>query len=666
MENSKLLSEEKISKLLLKFSIPCVMGLLISALYNVVDQIFIGNSSLGYLGNAATGISFPIICIANAFAWCIGDGAASYLSICSGRNDKDSAHKCIGTGISASFIISIVLMIICLVFHKQLMILFGASDQTLALAVDYFTIISAFFPFYLLLNVMNSMIRADGSPTYAMIALSVGAVINIILDPIFIFVLDWGIQGAAIATVIGQVLSFIVCIFYFRKPKSFVLTKSSFKIDFAILKNLINLGGATFITQIAIVIMTLLSNVVLFHYGSLSKFGSDIPISVFSIQTKVYTIVNNIVVGIALGSQPILGFNYGANKMDRVKETYRLVLFSSLIVGVVATLLFQLKPEWVIHIFGTGNDLYYEFALKTFRIYLSLCLITCLIKMTAIFFQSIGKSVQAMISSVIRDIVCFVLFTISLSIFLESNQSGEGIYGILYAAPLADLVAGSVVVVLTIRFFRSIKTETSNTEDEIKIQTSKPGMIITINREHGSCGKQIGRMVAKQLDIPFYYKEMSELAAQASGLDKEFLSNLNENASKVFPQLYMSSDVIKQAIIAQEQMVQKVADHGSCVIVGRAANFILQNHENMISIFLYASKEHRIKNIMTMYQDSYEEAKEYLVRSDLSRAAYFKSISGKEWKDMNNYDLCIDTSIGKEEVCNLIVEYVKKRSMNDY
>ncbi len=459
MDANRILGEEKISKLLLKFSTPCVMGLLISAFYNIVDQIFIGNSELGYLGNAATGISFPIICIANAFAWCIGDGAAAFLSICAGRKDGDSAHKCVGTGISTTLLISAVLMMVCLTFQRPLMLVFGATDQTLTMALDYFQIIAAFFPFYLLLNVMNSMIRADASPTYAMIAMSLGAVINIILDPIFIFVLKWGVQGAAIATVIGQVVSFIACSVYFFRPKSFCLTKHSFAIDRRILRHLISLGGATFITQISIVVMSVLSNITLFHYGALSKYGSDIAISVFSIQTKVYTIVNNIIVGITLGSQPILGYNYGAGNMDRVKKTYKLLLISSICVGAAATLIFELCPQVVIGIFGKGNALYQEFALKMFRIYLSLSLFTCLVKMTAVFFQSIGKSLQAMVASVIRDMICFVIFTITLSYFFEAAQPGQGIYGILFAAPMSDFIAVIAAFLLTFQFFQSLKRQ---------------------------------------------------------------------------------------------------------------------------------------------------------------------------------------------------------------
>ena len=420
---NKYLGEAKISKLILKFSIPCVMGLLISALYNIVDQIFIGNSELGFLGNAATGVSFPVICIANAFAWCIGDGAASYLSICSGRKDTESAHKCVGTGIVVSTLISLVLLIVCEAFATPLMSIFGASDQTLGMAVEYFQIVVAFFPFYLLLNVMNSMIRADGSPTYAMIAMLTGAIINIALDPLFIFVFKWGIAGAAWATAIGQVASFVICAVYFFKPKSFVLTKQSFLIDSNILRNIISLGAATFVTQISIVVLTLVSNITLAKYGALSKYGQDIPISVFSIQTKVYTVVCNIIVGIVLGGQPIFGYNYGAKKYDRVKEAYKIVLTSTLIVGAIATLIFQLCPEVVINIFGSGNELYQEFAVKTFKIYLSLMTITCLVKMTAVFFQSIGKSIRAVVASLIRDIVCFTPLVLILTFVLETKEA---------------------------------------------------------------------------------------------------------------------------------------------------------------------------------------------------------------------------------------------------
>lgn len=458
-QQSQMLGTAKISRLLLKFSIPCVMGLLISAFYNIIDQIFIGNSELGYLGNAATGVSFPVICIVNAFAWCIGDGAAAFLSICAGRADADRAHKCVGTGITVSAIVSVILTVICLAWARPLMLAFGASAQTVDMAVEYFQIVVSFFPFYLLMNVMNSMIRADGSPDYAMVAMLTGAIVNIVLDPLFIFVLKWGIAGAAWATAIGQLLSFVVCLLYFFKPKTFHLSRQSFLPDRQVLGQIVALGGSTFITQLSIVILSLVSNITLAKYGALSKYGQDIPISVFSIQTKVYTVVCNIVVGIVLGGQPIFGYNYGAGKMDRVRQAYRLVLRATLIVGTAAVAVFELWPQAVTGIFGTGDALYQEFAVKTFRIYLSLTTITCVAKMTTIFFQAIGIPVYAMAVSLVRDILCFTPLALILPVLMEKAEPGNGINGILYAAPISDIIALAVILALTIPFFRKIKKQ---------------------------------------------------------------------------------------------------------------------------------------------------------------------------------------------------------------
>ena len=654
-QGNQYLGQEKISKLLLKFSIPCITGLLISALYNIVDQIFIGNSELGFLGNAATGVSFPVICVANAFAWCVGDGAAAYLSICAGRKDTESAHKCVGTGITATLIIGVVLALLCELFAQPLMAMFGASSQTLEMAVDYFRIVAAFFPVYLLGCVMNSAIRADGSPAYAMAAVLAGAIINIILDPVFIFLLHWGIAGAAWATAIGQSVSFLVCAVYFFKPKTFRLSKRSFMIDNAVLRSMVALGASTFVTQISIVVLSLVSNMTLAHYGALSVYGPDIPISVFSIQTKVYTVVCNIVVGIVLGGQPIFGYNYGARKMDRVRESYRIVFLSTVIVGAVAVLIFELWPQMVIGIFGSGNALYQEFAVKTFRIYLSLTVITCLVKMTSVFFQSIGKPIHAVIASLIRDIVCFTPLAIILPAILERQTPGTGIYGILYAAPISDLVAAVVIVALTISFFRELKKlEESEVVEHRSIKPSRPGPIITIAREHGTAGKQIGAQVAQRLGIPFYYKEMTALAAQESGLDKNFLSGLNEDSPNLLYDLYLSTNVVQRAVIAQEEVIRAIADNGSCVIVGRAADYVLRDYDNVVRVFIHAPKDYRVAKIMEMYGDDRESAMRNIRHSDVARSGYYRNISGRSWGDPRNYHLCLDASMGADACVDLI------------
>lgn len=656
-ENSQFLGNEKISKLMLKFSIPCVLSLLVSALYNIVDQIFIGNSELSALGNAATGVVFPIFIIAQAFAWCFGDGCAAYLNICQGKKDTQSAHKAIGTGIVITFFTSLILMAIFFPLKTQLLTLFGASENSLGMALEYFNIILAFFPVYMLSNMMNAVIRADGSPAWSMASMLFGAVINIILDPVFIFGLHWGMTGAALATIIGQCVSFVISLIYFFRTKTFKLTKKSFVPDFKAFSGALKLGVSSFITQMTIVIISMVCNIMLAKYGAMSQYGVDIPIAIIGIESKVFTVVINLVVGIVLGCQPIIGYNIGAKKYDRVKHLYKSILMCTVIIGLVSTLLFELAPKAVVGIFGQPTNIpnpgdYWLFAEKTFRIFLLLVTFTCTIKMTSIFFQAVGKPIQAVVASMIRDIVCFIPLILILPAFF-------GIEGILYAAPIADFIAMMVAVSLTVAYMRTLKVETVTKEQDVVIKASKKGVIITIAREHGSLGKQIGRIVAERLEIPFYYKEMTALAAQESGLDKEFISNLNANSPTIMHDLYLSTDVIQQAVIAQDKVIRKIADHGSCVIVGRAADYVLREYADIVRIFIYAPKEIKIQRVMEVYGDSREAAVKNIRRSDEARAAYYKNISGNTWGDRQNYELLVDSSAGLEACADVICEYIR-------
>ncbi len=650
-ESNKFLGEEKISKLLFKFSIPCILSLLISSLYNIVDQTFIGNSNLGYLGNAATGVVYPITIIAVAFAWCFGDGAAAYLSLCQGRKDIKNIDKSIGNSILITFIISILFLILGFVFKDQLLYLFGASDKSIFLARDYYVIILAAIPVYMLGNSMNAVIRADGSPKFSMAATAIGAVINIILDPIFIFNFNLGIKGAAYATVIGQIASLVVSIVYYTRTKTFKLCKDSFKINFTVFKNVVKLGISTFITQMSIVIISLVCNIMLAKYGASSKYGSDIPIAVIGITMKVFSIVINIIVGIILGAQPILGYNYGAKNIARVKETFKKVTIISIIVGIIATFIFELYPNIIISIFGSNEEIYMEFATLTFRLFLMLVTLTCLIKMCSIFFQAVGEPLKSAIVSLARDILFFVPLVIILPKYF-------GIKGVLIAGPIADILGIIVTVILIFKFFRNLDTERNNNQ-EVYLKQSKPGVIITISRTHGSQGKAIGEILAKKLNIPYYYKEMTALAAKESGLDKEFVSNINKSKN-VLHDLYLTTSPVKYAIEAQEKVIKMIANKGSCVIVGRAADYVLRNNSNLVKVFIYAPMEYRIKKVMEMYNDSLVNAKKNIEKSDKNRASYYEMISEQKWKTLENYDLCIDSSIGKEKTAEIICEYIKR------
>lgn len=659
-QNSQFLGTEKISKLMVKFSVPCVMSLLVSALYNIVDQIFVGNSELSTLGNAATGVVFPIFIIAQAFAWCFGDGCAAYLNICQGKRDTQNAHKSIGTGITVTFICGIVLMAIFYPLKTQILTLFGASENSIGYAVEYFNLILAFFPIFMLSNMMNAVIRADGTPAWSMASMLAGALTNIVLDPVFIFGTKWGMLGAALATVIGQTVSFVITLIYFFRTKTFKLKLKSFLPDFKVFSGALQLGVSSFITQMTIVIISLVCNILLAKYGAVSQYGVDIPIAIIGIESKVFTVVINLVVGIVLGCQPIISYNMGAKRYDRVKELYRKILLCTVVIGLASTLLFELAPRTVVGIFGTPTNIpnpddYWKFGELTFRIFLCLVTFTCTIKMTSIFFQAVGKPIRAVIASMIRDIICFIPLIITLPIFF-------GIEGILFAAPSADLIAMIVAAALTVTFMKTLKSDVPSGNNESVLKPSSKGVIITIAREHGSSGKQIGKLISEKLGIPFYYKEMTALAAQESGLDKEFISDINSNAPTILQSLYLSTDVIQQAIVAQDKVIRKIADSGSCVIVGRAADYVLRDYEDVIRVFIYADEEFKISRVMEIYGDSKEQALKNLHRSDEARASYYKNISAQNWGDRHNYELMIDSSVGLDESAEIICSYVRGKT----
>lgn len=656
-EQINYLGEAKIPKLMFKFSIPCILSLLVSALYNIVDQIFIGNSELSALGNAATGVVFPIFIIAQAFAWCYGDGCAAYLNICQGKKDTKNAPVCIGSGITITLLTSIILVAIFSPLKTQILTLFGASENSIGMAIEYFNIIFAFFPIFMLMNMMNAVIRADGSPASSMASMLAGAIVNIILDPVFIFGLHWGMKGAALATVIGQTVSFVISFVYFFHTKTFRLTWKHFIPKFSVFSTALKLGVSSFITQMTIVIISLVCNIMLAKYGALSHYGIDIPIAIIGIESKVFTVVINIVVGIILGCQPIISYNYGAKNYARVKLTYRYVLTATIVIGLIATFLFEFMPNLIVGMFGQPTNIpnpddYWKFAEMTFRIFLLLVVFTCIIKMTSIFFQAVGKPVHAVISSVTRDIICFVPLVIVLPQFF-------GIKGILYAAPIADLIAMIVAVTMTVGFMRSLKEDVQVMETpKLALQTSQKGVIITIAREHGSAGKQIGKVLAEKLDIPFYYKEVAALAAKESGLHKEFISDINANSPQILHDLYLSTSVVQQAITAQEKIIRKIAEQGSCVIVGRAADYVLREYENVVRIFIYAPEEYRVNKVMEVYGDTKAEAVKNVYRSDEARATYYHSISDMRWGEVHNYNLLINSSLGIEQCAEAICGFL--------
>ncbi|MDE7400660.1 MAG: MATE family efflux transporter [Clostridia bacterium] len=454
-EKNDFLGNEKLGKLMLKFCIPCILSLLVSALYNIVDQIFVGNSELSVLGNAATGVVFPIFIIAQAFAWWIGDGCAAYLNICQGRGEGEKSHKAVGTGLVLTVAASVILIAVFFPLKRQLLSTFGASSESIGYAIQYFNIILPFFPVYMAMNMMNAVVRADGAPGWSMASMLSGAVVNIALDPAFIYGCKWGMAGAAWATVIGQCVSFVIAVIYFFRTKTFKLKLKSFIPDFKAVFPAIKLGLSSFITQVTIVIISLVCNIMLAKYGAIDLNDPDTPIALIGVESKVFTVVVNIVVGIVLGCQPIIGYNMGAKNYARIKRLYLYILSSTVAVGLVFTILFEACPSAVVGIFGKPDpeqvnpETYWQFGKKLFRIFLMFVTFTCTIKMSSIFFQALGKPVLAIIASLARDIVCFVPLVCTLPLAM-------GIDGCLWAAPIADAVAMIVTIALTVVCFKDL------------------------------------------------------------------------------------------------------------------------------------------------------------------------------------------------------------------
>lgn len=424
---------EPIGRLIVKFAVPSVIALLVNSLYNIVDQIFIGNG-VGYLGNGATNIVFPITIIALAIAMMIGNGGAAFLSLKLGEGKVDSAQKGIGNAVTMVTVASIVLAGVFLLFIDPILTLFGATDTLRPYALDYGVIIGIGLPFMMISGAINSMIRADGSPKYAMFSMVIGAILNVILDAVFIFPLQMGVQGAAIATVIGQIASFVVSVAYMPRFKAIRLNKSAFYPNAKVCGNIIVFGLSSFITQFAITIVMALTNNLLAQYGAQSVYGSDIPLTATGIVMKVNQIMISILLGIATGAQPIIGFNYGAKNFHRVKKALEISLIASEVISVLAFLLFQFAPMSVISLFGSEDGLYNEFAVKAFRIFLMLCPFTGFQTVIAVYLQAVGKPVTSALLSLARQIIFFIPAALLLPLAL-------GVEGVLWTGPVADGLA---------------------------------------------------------------------------------------------------------------------------------------------------------------------------------------------------------------------------------
>ena len=458
-ETNRFLGEEHIGKLMQKYAIPCIISLLVGALYNIVDQIFIANASyLGSYGNAANTVVFPLTVIALAIAVMIGDGCCAFVSLSLGKKRAETAKKSVGNSIIMVIISGLVLCAVYLIFSNQIIAMFGGTvnAETFRHSKEYFFYITLGIPFYMFGQAMNPIIRADGSPKFAMASTLAGAVLNIILDPICIFVFKWGMMGAAAATVFGQVVTAVLAVWYIVHMKLVKPAGADFTIDRNICRRTLILGLTSFLSQISLVAAMAAINNMIRKYGALDPvFGleqyAQIPMAVVGIVMKFFQIVISIVVGMAAGCIPIVGFNMGAGKLERVKELFTKLLIAEATVGLVALIIVELFPQQLIKIFGAANEstYYTDFAIKAFRIYLCMVVFACVNKACFIFLQAMGKAMESTVLSMIREIVFGVGFALLLPLYF-------GLDGVLYSMPLSDILTFVITFVLIIKTYRQL------------------------------------------------------------------------------------------------------------------------------------------------------------------------------------------------------------------
>ena len=464
-KTNRFLETQSIGVLMRRYSIPCVISLLVAALYNIVDQIFIANASyLGSYGNAANTVVFPLTVVALAIAVMIGDGACAFVSICLGANNMEDAHRSIGNAIVICIAASAVLTAVYLIFPDGILTMFGGrvNEETFIQAREYFTWITIGVPFYMFGQALNPIIRSDGSPKFAMVSTLAGAAVNIVLDPLFIYGFHWGMMGAALATILGQILTAALAVWYLLHLKSVRLEKGSFQLSARLIRRFLALGICSFLAQISLVAAMAAINNMVQKYGMRDEiFGQEqyaqIPMAVVGIVMKFFQIVISISIGTAAGCIPIVGYNIGAKRNDRALSLFRKLLICEFIVGAIALVIVEFFPRGLISIFGAANEspYYTSFAVRAFRIYLCLMPLACVNKATFIYLQSLGKAMLSTLLSMVREVVFGVGFALLLPLFFNLD-------GVLYSMPVSDALTFIISVIAIVHTWRALKASPVN------------------------------------------------------------------------------------------------------------------------------------------------------------------------------------------------------------
>lgn len=678
MNENFYLTNAPIKKLLIKFSIPCVLAMLVSALYNIVDQIFIGNSGAGTAGIMATTLVFPFTVVALAIAGLIGDGCATLFSISLGAKDEKTSNKSVGNAIITVILLSIILVVVGFIFMKPILALLGVNgydERCILFTEQYYKIILCGTPFYMFASAMVSIIRASGAPGYSMISTIVGAIINLIFDPILIFTFNLGVQGAAIATITGQIVSALLCAIYFRKPKLMNLKKESFEIDTKVLGKLLKLGISSFITQVSIAIITIVANNVV---GTIGGENATDAGGALGIVFKIFAIVLAFSLGVAVGGQPIIGFNYGAKKYKRVLEAYKLIIIANVIIGVISMLLFEFAPNFIVSLFGghaNNLEFYQEYACLAFRIYLGGILLCCIQKASCIYLQSIDKPYKAMTLSLMRDVILLVP---GVCVF---GLCGN-LYTMLWAGPVSDIGAFIVTVIFVTIECRKISklakeyVEENSVTDNKTIENLNNHFVLSIGREFGSGGKYIGQELAKRLNVKCYDNELLSKVSENYNIDMAMLEKADEKQKSSFWYGFATNYVFSKnnelspisaednLFLKQAKVIEDLYNSGeNSIIIGRCSDYILKDRENVIKIFIYSSDmDFKVNRKIKFGNLNSTSVEKEIKQIDKQRAEYYKHFTNQTWGDRNNYDLCIDTSkLGVSQTIDIVEDYIRKR-----
>lgn len=643
MEKTDLFGTEKIGKILLRLAPPVMLAQLIQALYNIVDSLFVGRYSDS--GLTALSIIYPIQLLMIAFAVGTGVGINTVMAAKLGTGNRKEADEYAGVGTPLAVVLWVLFAAVCWAIMPFYARMSTDSEAVIRDVITYGRIICVFSFGLFLESIWTKVLQSNGDMKTPMFAQIIGAVTNIILDPILIFGMlglpEMGIAGAAAATVAGQIVAALVVM-----KKGFKKSPAT-KVYPNHVAEIFRLGIPNILMQSAYTFYILGLNLILAGF-------CDEAVTALGLYYKWQTFFF-----IPLGAMqtcivPVISYNYAARNIERCKKTLSTAVLFGLVLMAFGTVCFLSVPSQMLNVF-TKDAKVIEIGRIGFRfVGISfLPMVTSLI--FPVFFQAVGSSLKSSALTVIRTVILFVPLGYVFSRF--------GLNRFWLTFPVTETLTSTVGIVFYRQFLRQDyvskeRTVQADDGDIVGLKPSNPSVIITIAREHGSSGKQIGKLVAQKLGIPFYYKEMVALAAHESGLDREFISDIHKNAPDALRDLYLSSDAVKCAIKAQEHIIRKIADNGSCVIVGRAADYVLRDYKNTVRVFVSAPIEYRIKRITEVYGDTMREAKRNIRRSDKARASYYRHISGKHWGSAENYELTVDSSVGLEKAAEIVLDYV--------